>query len=229
MITISALAILGITAVGFVGLPLGMSLFCKNQKVNKVMSVIGMIAYSAFALFLALPGRAFENFMLTLNFNPSTPWFNRMFSLGIGALDPFEVAVNCLMLAPLGFMASQYAKAKNKKTLKRALFAGFLLSLAIEICQMILPFGRYPTVIDICWNVLSAGIGCACFNVCHKIKDFFVRRKKKKILAKEVEKEECYSLCESKVRTVKKQKLNKHAQSFTENKETEEIQLAKTI
>ena len=91
--------------------------------------------------------------------------FNRMFSLGLGALDPFEVLVNCLMLAPLGVMACQNAKARGKKTAKFALLAGLLLSTTIEVCQMILPFGRYPTVIDICWNVLGAGIGCACLNI----------------------------------------------------------------
>ncbi len=224
MITISAFAILGITATCFVGVPAAFSLFCKNQKVNKILSIIGMISFSAFALLLALPTRNFQNFMLTLDFHASSPWFNRMFSLGLGALDSFEVLVNCLMLAPLGVMACQNAKARGKKTAKLALLAGLLLSATIEVCQMILPFGRYPTVIDICWNVLGAGIGCVCLNICHKIKNFFVRKKSKiNEKSENLENEKTFEKCKAKTRKIEKQKLIENSKVTSQKEEQTEL------
>lgn len=229
MITIPTLLAFAAIAVGFVGVPAGLSLFSKNQKLNKILSTIGMVAFCGVALLLTLPSVSFNLRNIVINFSPTSPWFNRMFGLGFDVANVKDVLLNCFMLAPLGVMVTQHAKAKNKKrTILKSLLAGLALGLFIEISQMILPFGRFPTLTDAVCNSLSAGIGCVCLHACHKIKNFFVARKNKKNKQKALENVEekalTYSHLEQETKKLDKKDLKEQTQSSSESLDFNELE-----
>lgn len=179
MITIPTLAILGVVAGAFTAVPTIMSLVAKNQEANKKMSKIGIIAFSILALSLTLFNTSIGAKLTTISFSPCSSWFNKPFNFKFWDIQLSDVVINSLMFGPLGVMTAQKARAENKKTFKRALLAGFILSTIIEVSQAILPFGRFPALSDIICNTLSAGLGCGCLNLCHKVKNFFVSKFKK--------------------------------------------------
>lgn len=228
MITIPTLAVLGLVAVGFVGVPAGLSLFSKNQKINKIMSIIGMVGFSGLALLLTLPSVSFNLHNVTINFQPQSPWFNRMLGWGFSITNLQDVLLNSVMLAPLGVMVTQHAKAKNKKrTILKSFFAGLALGFVIEISQMILPFGRFPAVLDALLNGVSAGIGCVCLHACHKIKEFFVKRKnknKQKSLESVEEKSLAYTSLEQETKKLNKESLNESDKSSSESLDFNELE-----
>ena len=132
------------------------------------------------------------------------------------------------MLAPLGVMVTQHLKAKNKKrTILKSFLAGLILGCVIEISQMILPFGRFPAVLDALLNGISAGIGCVCLHACHKIKEFFVKRKnknKQKSFENIEEESLTYTNLEQETKKLNKEKLDKNIKSSSESLDFNELE-----
>jgi hypothetical protein len=67
--------------------------------------------------------------------------------------DPGDVIANILLFMPLGMAIWRCGQ-------RRALAAGLLISLAVEVLQEF-SFGRYPSVYDVACNGAGAGIGAA--------------------------------------------------------------------
>lgn len=70
----------------------------------------------------------------------------------------FDVGQNILLYLPLGFLLGSDADEGPGKSPRQAAFSCLFLSAAIEFAQAWIP-GRFPSVWDVAFNALGAGLG----------------------------------------------------------------------
>lgn len=177
MITIPTLVILLVVLIVFTILPTTLSLFLKNKKLDKILSIIGIISFIILTLSLTLFDTSFGKEITKINFEPCSNWFNRPFNFKFWDVIPNDLLINALMLGPLGVMVTQKRKSENKKSFLWSMLAGLMLGTFIEVSQAILPYGRCPALSDILLNTISSSLGCVCLNLCHKIKNSIKNKK----------------------------------------------------
>lgn len=74
----------------------------------------------------------------------------------------FNIFLNILLFMPFGFFM-RMCMPVSKKVLTQITLVGMLLSLCIEIAQLILPTGRWADVDDVILNTLGAFFGCVLY------------------------------------------------------------------
>lgn len=79
---------------------------------------------------------------------------------GTREVSLFDMAQNILLFLPLGFFLASAADSRKHpfRRLAPALWAGLLLSGAVETLQVLIP-GRYPSFLDILLNALGSLAG----------------------------------------------------------------------
>lgn len=142
----------------FVILPTLTSIFVTNKKAKNIIyySLLTLYLIFLFVGTIVELDDIFPTFVFNFNFNYD--WFSVYFLFGNLSLD--NLIVNIGLMFPVGFFI--YEKYKKSQFLKTILFS-FILSLVIEIYQMILPIYRNTEFLDIILNVFSGIISAIYF------------------------------------------------------------------
>ena len=150
--------------------PIILATLFEKKKLNK------WLALSMLALFsIALICGVFSNFSKTddyihFYFDYSSPWASETISFNIFKIGKFDLAVNLVLLFPVGVVLSlflSYKKLRFSKQLLWLFVVGLSLGLFIETMQFILPISRAIQLSDVILNTISCIIGGLYFLLCN--------------------------------------------------------------
>ncbi len=172
MIQLPTWLILGFVAVCFCILPVVLLIFV-GKKANKIYSTIAICCFVLLVFCLTLFDVSFNAKTTSISFVANGQWFSKTFDFNLTKIVNInvDIVVNALMLAPFGIVVTQNLLARGKRyVVLKAFVFGLVLSACIELLQLIMPFGRYPDLLDILLNTISSVAGSCIALVCFKIK-----------------------------------------------------------
>lgn len=123
-------------------------------KSKRLLNIIYLIGYSII-LFLGLFLDVKINYSsIYINLYFDNKWFNSPFI--VASFSPLSLLINLFLLFPITSILPLLFK---NITYIKIIILGFLTSLTIEFIQFALPINRYPELLDILNNTISAILG----------------------------------------------------------------------
>ena len=151
--------------------PIACYIFAKDKPLNKIRNLL--LVFYIIALFVGVTAEVtIDNNLVHINYNFTKIWGNKEMFWGFENLTLLNVALNLVMLIPLGaYLASSKNNLKWWQTILLACLAGMLCSLIIETLQFILPVDRVVEFSDTVFNTISCGLGALMIVVFKKLRN----------------------------------------------------------
>ena len=160
----------------FVMIPTLTILFIKNDNKIKLITMIIFIFYIIFLLIGTTVelDTIYPNLSFHFEFNHN--WFSSYFLWANFSLD--NLIINICLMFPVGIFTYTHLK---KHMFLKTIFIALLLSIIIELYQMILPIYRNTEILDIILNTISGLFSAIYYNFVinlSKINHFSLKNKK---------------------------------------------------
>lgn len=134
-------------------------LFVKNERALKIFTWIIFSIYLVILLIGVWTRVSIKNGVVNISLDYSYGFFNKSVSWGFLKLTAFDIAVNLIMLLPVGVVYCIIKPMKFPKQLLKGLILGLILGICIELGQFILPVQRSVQLSDVVFNTISVIVG----------------------------------------------------------------------
>lgn len=134
-------------------------LMIKNNKIKKILANTLLVLFVVILLVGVWGKLDFNSQFVTINFDSSQPWCNKVVVWNFKNISNFDLIVNIIMLLPIGMYIWCFCNKKVYIKLLILLLIGVLCGSFIEFSQFVLPVQRSVQLSDVVLNTISVIAG----------------------------------------------------------------------
>lgn len=140
-------------------LPLALILTIKNIKTLKIVTRVLAVVYAVILVIGVWSRVSVRDGVVNISFDYSQGFLSKEISWGFSSLSFVDVALNLVMLIPVGIIFSVLSPEPIKMQLIWSFVIGLSLGIIIELGQFMLPVRRSVQLSDVLFNTLSVILG----------------------------------------------------------------------
>ena len=171
--TISLIFAIIFCSVFYVGIPILLGVFYRQQKINRIFAIILLCLFLIVLSLGVFTNFSVKNNLIYINFDYSKAWASESLTFN-STISLFDFGVNFVMLMPIGVVFTLFSSYKEKfsifKNLLFSLLLGLGIGFGIELIQFILPIERSIQLTDVLLNAVSCLFGSLYFIIILKVR-----------------------------------------------------------